>query len=268
MRVNAVLADDNLPVTADGTTEEPGDLSKVFIEMQGPVVGGVLATMDCSAAKGISSTSNESFAWRGALRLGEQSLAVGAGLAKGSSSTPRSAASRVTGTVRAAVGAAIDFSTIVRDPERVISMGSCSGAARPGLRARLHRGELRFTSRRRITADSEIAVDFQVSGAGYRRSLQDVRGDAGHGALQVRGLLFQEGDDPDRPLSGSYDALDRAALAAAGDGPAIAPGIRVVAAGRGLYRYDAFDSTVVVYDPVQGNLMDFYRSHGAGLRHS
>jgi hypothetical protein len=126
------------------------------------------------------------------------------------------------------------------------------------------RGELRFMNRRRITADSEIAVDFQVNGSGYRRQTYDARHDGKLGRFELHGLLFSEGDDREAPYAGPYKPDEIAVLEAAGDQPVIAPGIHAVEPGRGLYRYDAFDSTIVRYDPVTGDLEVEFFEAGVG----
>jgi hypothetical protein len=268
LRVNAVLADDNLPVTASGSTEELGDLSKVFIEMQGPVVGGVIGDFSLQRRQGeLVDVQRDLRGGEVRLHHGEQSLAVGAGLAKGQyvSTSFRGSEGRQ-GPYDLLSARRVDFSTIVPGSERVYLDGvPMRRGENQDYVLDYERGELRFTSRRRISADSEIGVDYQVGGAGYRRSARDARWDTGFHGIQVRGLLFQEGDDPDKPLTGDYDAEDIAALAAAGDGRAIAPGIRVVGVGKGLYRYDAFDSTIVHYDPLRGDLeVDFYEAGPQG----
>ena len=123
------------------------------------------------------------------------------------------------------------------------------------------RGELRFTSRRRITADSEISVDFQVSTERYRRDTRAARLEGRAGGVRLQGFLFEEGDARDHPVGGTFTPAEVAALEASGDHDAIAPGIRQVEAGKGLYRASPLDSTVVVYDDSTGDLdVDFYNA--------
>src|SRR4029450_13013358 len=118
-------ADDNLPVTADGTTEELGDLSKVFIEMQGPVVGGVLGDYSLSRRQGESvDVQRELRGGEVRLRFGDQRLAAAAGLAKGQfvNTSFRGGEGRQ-GPYDLLSARRIDFSTIVPGSERVYLNG-------------------------------------------------------------------------------------------------------------------------------------------------
>ena len=268
LKVNAVLADDNLPVTAEGSTEELGDLNKIFIEMQGPVVGGVIGDY------AVGRTQGDLVDFRRDLRGGElrldfksQKLAVGAGLAKGNfeTATFRGVEGKQ-GPYELLSARRIELSTIVPGSERVYLDGRVlRRGENQDYVIDYDRGELRFMNRRRITADSEVAVDFQVNGSGYRRQTYDARHDGKLGRFELHGLLFSEGDDREAPFSGPYKPDEIAALEAAGDQPVVAPGIDTVGPGRGLYRYDALDSTIVRYDPVAGDLeVEFYEA-GARL---
>jgi hypothetical protein len=85
LRVNAVLADDNLPVTASGSTEvDWADLSKVFIDDAG-ARGRRRSSRDFSLQRGraklVDVAARSGAAAKCGLHHGEQSLAVGAGLA-------------------------------------------------------------------------------------------------------------------------------------------------------------------------------------------
>jgi hypothetical protein len=268
LRVNAVLADDNLPVTAEGSTEELGDLSKVFIEMQGPVVGGVIGDYTLGRTQGDLVDFRRDLRG-GELRLdvGGQQLAVGAGLAKGDfeTATFRGVEGKQ-GPYELLSARRIEFSTIVPGSERVYLDGAIlRRGENQDYVVDYDRGELRFTSRRRITADSEIAVDFQVNGAGYRRQTSDARLDGTFGSMKVHGLVFSESDDRDAPYTGAFTPEDLTALEGAGDRPVIAPGIEVVGVGRGLYRADPVDSTIVRYAPITGDLDVHFYEAGAGM---
>lgn len=264
LHVNAVLADDNLPVTAEGSTEELGDLSKVFIEMQGPVVGGVLGDYTLERPPG------EFVALRRELRGGElrlqsgaHRLSVGAGLPKGELVTANFLGTEgKQGPYELLSARRVAFTTIVPGSERVYLDGLLlRRGENQDYVVDFDRGELRFTSRRRITADSEIAVEFQVNGGGYRRQSRDAQLEGTGLGLRWSGVAFAEGDDRDRPLDTTLDAADQAALAAAGDQTVIVEGIRAVAPGEGLYRHSAADSSIIVYDPVAGDLeVDFYEA--------
>jgi hypothetical protein len=264
LRVNAVLADDDLPVLPEGNTEELGDLSKVFIELQGPVVGGVLGDHVLERPEGEFTALRRDL--RGGelrLRFGDETVAVGAGLAKGELATATFRGSEGNqGPYELLSARRLEFSTVVPGSERVYMDGQLLRRGdNQDYVIDYDRGELRFTSQRRVTADSEIGVDFQVANQRYRRETRSARLAGSTHGVRWTGFAFDEGDVRDRPVGGDYEPEEIAALAAAGDRIAIAPGIRVVGAGRGLYRRDVVDSTVVVFDAVAGDLeVDFYET--------
>lgn len=270
LRVNAVLSDDNLPVLPEGNTEELGDLNKVFIELQGPVVGAVLGdyTFDRPASE-LTAMRRDLRGGELRLRLGGDHVSAGAGLAKGefASVTFRGTEGKQ-GPYELLSARRLEFSTVVPGSERVYVDGTLQRRGdNQDYAIDYDRGELRFTSRRRISADSEIGVEFQVAAQRYRRETRAARYDGAVGGVRIQGFLLDEGDVRGKPVGNPYGPAEIAALEAAGDRSAIAPGIRAVAPGRGLYRRDVVDSTIVRYDPVNGDLeVDFYeagRAQGA-----
>lgn len=271
LQVNAVLSDDNLPVRPEGNTEELGDLSKVFIEMQGPVVGGVLGDFQIERRESeFTALQRDLRGGEARVRFGKTRVAAGAGLAKGElrTATFRGVEGKQ-GPYELLSARRIEFSTVLPGSERVHMDGELLRRGdNHDYVIDYDRGELRFTSRRRVTADSEIGVDFQVTNERYRRGTRLARVQGETDRVRWGGFFFEEGDDRDKPVGAAYDPDEIAALEQAGDRPAIAPGIRAVGAGLGIYRYDAVDSTIVVFDAVNGDLeVDFYEVGGGRGRY-
>jgi len=80
-------------------------------------------------------------------------------------------------------------------------------------------GEITFTQRRLITAESRIVVDYEYSGRQYQRSFYGGQGDillAGD-RLKIQTLLVRETEDRDSPIDVALSDADRRVLAAAGD---------------------------------------------------
>jgi hypothetical protein len=268
LSVNAVLSDDNLPVVPEGNTEELGDLDRVFIEMQGPVIGGVVGDFTLGRPYGeFTRFERQLRGGEARLRLGTGELAVAAGLARGElrTATFRGIEGKQ-GPYELLSARRLDFSTILPGSERVLLDGELlRRGEKQGYVIDYVRGELRFTSRRRITADTEIAVDFQVSTERYRRQTRGARMGMQRGSWRLNGLFLREGDDRDHPLDGDLTPEEIALLSDSGDQPAVGPGVEVVGIGNGTYRYDAVDSTLVLYDPDAGDLdVEFYET-GDGL---
>jgi len=93
------------------------------------------------------------------------------------------------------------------------------------------RAQITFTNRHLISSASRITVDYQFALNRFRRNFAEAgtRWDRGPGYGWVR--MLHEGDDRGRPLDQTFDSVDRAALAAAGDsaaraiGPGVTPGV-------------------------------------------
>ncbi len=267
LRVNAVLADDNLPVVPEGNTEELGDLDRVFIEMQGPVIGGVVGDYDLVRTPGVFSSFERQLRgaevrgrWRG------QEASVGGGAARGDLQTTTFRGTEgKQGPYALLSSRRIEESTILPGSERVFVDGQLMRRGEnQDYVVDYVRGELRFTSRRRITADSEIAIDAQVSTEQYRRGTITSRLGLQQGTWRLQGLFVQEADDKDDPVGEPFTPEEIELLSAAGDQPAIGPGIRDVGAGNGDYSPESPGSTVVEYTPAAGNLeVEFYEA-GSG----
>src|SRR5262249_40074525 len=101
-----------------------------------------------------------------------------------------------------------------------------------------------------------------VAKQSYQREARDLRYEGLAHGVRLHAFVLDEGDERDKPVSGAYTPEEIAALAAAGDHGAIAPGIRPVLPGRGLYRDSTVvDTHVVVYDPRRGDLdVQFYEA--------
>jgi len=98
-------------------------------------------------------------------------------------------------------------------------------------------GEITFTSRRVITANTEISVDYQFATSRYRRRLMFggvESADLGR-AGRLRAAFFVEEDDADRPFGGDLSDAERGELAAVGDSARVFGGTRFVGSGEEDY---------------------------------
>ncbi len=98
-------------------------------------------------------------------------------------------------------------------------------------------GEILFTRKRLITADSRIIVDFQYSDEQFQRSLYGLQAGTRllSDKLQLRTTLLREKDDAGNPLGLSLTEDIRAALRNAGDSRALVEGAAFVGADKGSY---------------------------------
>ncbi len=119
-------------------------------------------------------------------------------------------------------------------------------------------GQITFTRRRLITADSRITVDFQYSDERFRRSLYSGQGllAALQDKVKWQTTVLHEGDNKDNPLSFTLGEVEAAALAQAGDQLAVRDGaVQVTPPARG--DYIRLDSTIVIYKYVGPDSGDY-----------
>jgi len=133
-------------------------------------------------------------------------------------------------------------------------------------------GEVVFQSRRLITSESRITIDFQYSDQQYSRSLiaANGKGQLFNSGLQISATYLREGDNEDAPLDLSLSDSDRAILARASNNPSLASKSGVTLAGRNpngrtlgayvradttingistlFYRYDPLDTLNALYN--------------------
>jgi len=91
-------------------------------------------------------------------------------------------------------------------------------------------GQITFSRKRLITADSRITIDFQYSDERFRRNLYSAQARASTWQRKInwQTTLLREGDDKDNPLGFTLSEEDAAALSAAGDNLAFRDGAVLV----------------------------------------
>lgn len=274
VRLRALLSDRNLPFQPEGNTAELEELDRILIEVEAPDARVGLGDQDLSVQRGALlrfSRRLQGLALAG--RGGPAALDLVAAAQRGEFQSfeflgtdgkqgPYPVTDRLGGRGVVVVAGServwLDGEELKRgvDLDYTIDYG---------------RAELTFTPRRLITAQSRIAVDYEYSAYGYRRSL--VRGGLESrrpGPFRWSFDWVRETDDPERPLSGSLTDADRAQLEAAGDEPiSTGSGIRLVGEGEGRYR-QAFDTSAsrTYYEYVgarRGNYEIVFVRLGAGL---
>jgi hypothetical protein len=112
------------------------------------------------------------------------------------------------------------------------------------------RARLTFSNRRPISSASRITVEYQFALTRFRRNLALAASEWRQGSWSFYAQALSEGDDAGRPITGTYDAIDRRTLAQAGDslalGPGVTPGIgdydTVRVAGQGYFAFAGLDS--------------------------
>jgi hypothetical protein len=252
IRVKALLSDNNLPIQPEGNTEELEYLDKVFIEFTGPSASATLG--DFAFSNDVSSYSTFRRELKGA--SGEATFkGTSIGLAGGSSkgvfqSVTFRGTDQLQGPYELLSQGRLLGEVIIAGTERVYMDGDLlrRGQNRD-YTIDYDRGTITFTPRRAITADTEIAVDFEITQEQYDRT--SVFGRVGanmSGGWTFRAMVARERDDAGRPRSLSLDEQDDEIIRNAGDnvGLAIANGADAVGVGNGDYTLISADSVLGV----------------------
>jgi hypothetical protein len=111
--------------------------------------------------------------------------------------------------------------------------------------------EVTFTTRRPITKDSRIVVEFQYSDKNYSRTMYFLNQEYQDSKLKVRGSFFSEQDAKNQPLLQDLDDEQKELLASVGDSLQLAvyPNVDSV----------AFSSNEVLYTKIDSAGFTFYR---------
>lgn len=246
VRLNAILSDRNLPFTPEGNTAELEELDKVLIEVEAPKARVGLGDQDLTISQGDLARfsrrlqglmiegrgDRRRISLVGASQRGEfrSYEFLGTDGKQGPYPLIDRAGGRGVVVVAGSERVWLDGAEMVRGLDNDYTID-------------YSRAELTFTPRHPITAQSRVAVDYEFSAAGYRRSLYltSGRGAGAGGALDVGFVVARESDDRDRPLGGELSPAEKSRLAAAGDSlPSGGSGIRFVGEGQGRY-VDAYD---------------------------
>lgn len=125
-------------------------------------------------------------------------------------------------------------------------------------------GEITFTRKRLITADSRISVDFQFSDERFQRNLYALEAEAKlfDEKLAIKSTLLREKDDADNPLGITLTDEIRDALSIAGDGQAVSNGANYVGADSGSYILQ--DSIFIYVGIDQGDYQVRFSDLGPG----
>lgn len=261
--VRAEISDENLPITPEGNTEELSDLDEIRIELFGERGRALLGDfrVDRPLGRFVPYERKLQGLWlEGRTRRGRLGVLGGAPQGRRREIEIRGREG-VQGPYELLDGLRLEQSFIVAGSERVFVDGELQtrGEDRDYVIDYV-RGTLTFTETRPIGPENRIAVDFESSVTGYRRSVLSALGDSLRlGDLRLDVALLREGDDPERPLDGSLGEEERAALAAAGDDPglALASGVRQTVPGEGDYVRRTSDEGRVFYEAADSTGGDF-----------
>lgn len=227
-RLTALLSDQNIPLQPEGNTQRLEELDEVLVKLEAKrgaaTLGDFVAQRQGSAFGDFDRRLSGAEAW----------ATFGPSRVRGIGASTR-------GTFRSVEFRGVDgkqgpyvLAGAGPDPTGLIVAGSehvwLDG--RSLTRGEAHdyvidysRGELEFTNRRVVTAQSEIAVDFEVAEQPYKRGfwLGETSFQTAGGKVAWRAAMTAERDGDD-PRDVTLNDERRAALEAAGDAPVLVPG--------------------------------------------
>ncbi len=250
--LNAVISDQNVPISPEGNTRELEELDRVLIEVRGKRF---------RADMGDAELRREGGRWLSwTRRLSGASLGVQAGGFEFSGSGAVSEGRYMSAAIAPVEGNQGPYRLIASDGNRDISI--VPGTERIWINGeRLERGdsgdytidystgEITFASRRMIGSDMRIVADYEYTSESYRRTFYSAGTDGSlfDGRVKVGVAAAREADDVSRPVFTELDDRTRNALSLAGDSLAVVSGIRP-AAGDSTGSYDLIDDHLV-YNP-------------------
>ena len=224
-RIKASIADNSIPIQADGFSQQVREFDQIFIELENDDFGTVRAG-DIQLRSEDSRFLNFEKRVTGGLLQTELPTRGGTLDVTASGALARGRFHRNTfmgeegnqGPYPLSGANGEQFIFIISGSERVFIDGVLlQRGADADYLMNYTTGELTFTSRRPIAREHRINVEFQYTDQAYLRSA--VFGDLGFkkGNWEVRSRWFSEQDHPDQPLQLTLNDEERKQLAAAGD---------------------------------------------------
>ncbi len=221
LEVNASLSDQNMPLSAGGSTQELSQMDKVYLQAKGGFWETVLGDYELDyqgtsyyhirrQLQGVTGNADGN---------GNQ-IRLAAAVSKG-----KRAVSNLTGIegqqgpYRLYTGESSGGFRVLPGSEKVWLDGiEMKKGESQDYMVDYEQGTISFNPARPVHSDSRITVDFEYSGQNYQRNYYAVSTEARPlGFWTLKGGYQQEGDDPDRPLFGELADSDKHLLALAGD---------------------------------------------------
>lgn len=252
INVQASVTDNNVPIQAGGNTLETQDFDRVFIRLfddrQELIAGDfVLERPKSWFLNYYKKTKGLSYSTKLGVEDGiHGTLGVSAAISKGEFSRNQiQGVEGVQGPYRLTASGGGAYIIILSGTERVYMDGQLlvRGMANDYV-IDYNTAEVTFTTRRLVTKDRRIVVEFQYSDKNYARSLVNLTHGLQLGATTLRVDLYSEQDHKDQPLQQSLTSAEQEALSQAGDDPlaAVVPGADSVAFSANEVLYAQVDS--------------------------
>ena len=229
--LNAVVSDQNVPITPEGDTRELSELDRVLIEVRGPRFSVDMGDTDLSRDDGRwMRYSRRLSGASGTVRLGGFGVHGAGAVSDGTfMSTTITPVEGNQGPYRLIDSDGKGDVSIVPGTERLWINGvELTRGLTGDYIIDYDTGEVVFTERRIIGSDMRIVADYEYTSERFRKTFYSGGADGSlwGGKVKVTTLAAREADDASRPVLGTLDDATKRLLAGAGDTPLTGEGIR------------------------------------------
>jgi len=275
--VNILLAatDNNIPIQAEGTTQQLQDFDKVFIQIndkRSKLIAGDFEIANPASyfmrfhkkAQGANFTTKVPVqpGEKDSSKMGIMTITGSAGISRGMYG--RNLIQGIDGNQGPYFltgNAGEQFVVVLSGTEKVYIDGF------PVVRGQdndytidYNTAQITFTAKRMITKDSRITVEFQYSSNNYARSLYHIGDEYKKGNLALRFNAYSEEDNKNKPVLQQLTDSEKLVLANAGNNmsKAVYPGVDSVAWSGSLVLYQKIDTMMAICGPGPIHVI-FYR---------
>lgn len=235
----AILSDQDIPFQPQGNTAELSELDKVLVELRAPHTGAKLGDLDLTTGNMDFLTIRRDLeGFSGEATTGRVTTRGVVASAKGEfTSRQFFGQDGKQGPYRLTDRTGATDIVIVAGSEKIWLDGQLleRGEERDYV-FDYSLGELTFTAKHVITANSEITADYQYATARYRRRVAYAGVEGTLPVGKLRAAFFTEGDDSRNPFGGALSASELEQLRAVGDSAQVSGGTGYVGPGNGDYK--------------------------------
>lgn len=261
VELRAILSDRDLPLQAEGNTETLNELDKVMLEVRSRNLSATLGDYDVRALGGdFLSYSKRLEGVKAEGGVGQRSFVLAAAVSRGQFiSLELTGEEGKQGPYVLTDGTGNDDIVVIAGSETVWIDGlRLTRGGNNDYTIDYGRAEITFTSRRLITRDSRITVDFEYSAEAFERNfyIGGAKATLGDGRLDLGVSIVSESDDAGAPIGVLTDS-ERELLAEIGDSTRTTAAEAGVFAGPGAGDYLAIGD-----DPETRRYQYAGRGHG------
>lgn len=235
----AILSDQDIPFQPQGNTAELSELDKVLVQLKAPHTGASLGDLNLlTSGMDFLEIRRDLEGFSGEMSTGNVTARGVVASAKGEFTTRQFfGQDGKQGPYRLTDRTGAENIVVVAGSEKVWLDGQPleRGEERDYV-FDYSLGELTFTGKRAITANSEITVDYQYATARYRRRVAYAGAEGTLPVGRLRTAVFTEGDDSQNPFGGALSTSELQQLRAVGDSAQVAGGTGYVGPGNGDYK--------------------------------